>query len=180
MIEVSIIIANFNNPNLIDTCIRSVDKYFFDSTIEIVIVDNGSTDQNLDNIKSGRGNVVVKHLPKNMGFGYAINRGVEISQGRILLILNSDTELIDLSLQSMLSEFALSSDHKLWSPQLVARDGTPQISALENLGPWSFFWRFSILGDILNIFNSNYFVFSVRYIGTRFKRVPRIYFYKTI
>ena len=105
MIDISVVVANFNNPELISTCLQTIDKYLLRPGLEVVIVDNGSVSQELETLRLNRPHVVIKYLPINMGFGYAINRGAELARGSNLLILNSDVEIIDFSLQSLMLEF---------------------------------------------------------------------------
>ena len=97
MIDTSIVIANFNNPELIKTCLQSIDEFVLRSGLEVIVVDNGSENENLEILRADRPHLSVKYLPKNMGFGYAINRGVELAGGRDLVILNSDVEITDFS-----------------------------------------------------------------------------------
>lgn len=54
------------------------------------VVDNGSTDETGTMLASDYPEVRVVHLPRNLGFGAALNRGVQTSRARIVVFLNND------------------------------------------------------------------------------------------
>jgi GT2 family glycosyltransferase len=92
-LKISIIIVNYNTAKYLESCIRSV-VYFEDKfDLEFIIVDNKSEDNSEDIINkliSEYKNVKGIFLDSNRGFAYANNRGVEISDGDYVLILNPD------------------------------------------------------------------------------------------
>jgi len=90
MKDLSIIIPVFNNWKFT----KSVIDYFYknnQSNIELIIVDNGSTDETRYNIlKYNMNNLVYLQNEKNMGFGFASNLGLGISKGKNILFMNND------------------------------------------------------------------------------------------
>jgi GT2 family glycosyltransferase len=60
--------------------------------IEIIVVDNGSTDGTADLLKANYPHVVVLALRENKGFSYAVNRGIEAAKGNYVALLNNDTQ----------------------------------------------------------------------------------------
>lgn len=162
MIEISIVIANFNNPELIRTCLESIDEFVLRPGLEVIIVDNGSENEELEILRSDRSHLSVKYLQKNMGFGYAINRGVELARGRDLVILNSDVEITDFSLQTLLREFAFANIHALWSPNLFDSDGNNQLASLPKLGRWPFWIQFSVFGEAVNYLSRKLGISNIR------------------
>jgi GT2 family glycosyltransferase len=174
VIDTSIVIANFNNPELIKTCLQSIDEFVLRSGLEVIVVDNGSENENLEILRADRPHLSVKYLPKNMGFGYAINRGVELARGRDLVILNSDVEITDFSLQTLLTEFALANSHSLWSPNLFDSDGHHQLASLPKLGRWTFWIQFSVFGEAVDYLSRRFGMSDVRQ-NRRDERVSYLY-----
>lgn len=96
MIDVSIIIVNYNTKQLLDDCINSIIKHTKDVTYEIIVVDNASSDGSVEFIKSKyESKVQMISNPKNYGFGKANNIGEKAADGKYIFLLNSDTVLIN-------------------------------------------------------------------------------------
>lgn len=91
MIEVSIIIVNFNTKELLDKCIESIYSECNGNNYEIIVVDNNSDDDSIKMIIEKYPEVITVKNDKNYGFGKANNIGVRHSNGKYLLLLNSDT-----------------------------------------------------------------------------------------
>jgi len=95
MIDVSIIIVNFNTKNLLVNCINSVIQQVKDVEYEIIVVDNCSTDSDILELKNSFNNLKIIELTENIGFGKANNKGLRIAQGKYIFFLNPDTILIN-------------------------------------------------------------------------------------
>lgn len=90
MNTVSIIIPTYNTSSLTLICIESLLKYKNNCTIDITIIDNGN-DNTLELINKKFPNVkTIKNL-ENVGYGRAINQGINSTVGSYILMLNSDT-----------------------------------------------------------------------------------------
>lgn len=103
-LDVSIIIVNYKTSRLINECIKSIIRYSFGFTYEIIIVDNNS--ENLNDVIECHNEVNIKfiQLDSNLGFGGANNVGAKNSVGRNLFFLNPDTLLISNAIK-MLSTY---------------------------------------------------------------------------
>ncbi len=96
MVDLSVIIVNFNVKHLLENCIRSVLISSRNINIEIVIVDNNSFDGSSEYIRSKFGECENIHLIEsrtNLGFAKANNLGLKDASGKYILILNPDTIL---------------------------------------------------------------------------------------
>ena len=89
-IDVSIIIPHYNNYKILIDCLSSIYKITF-KNIEIIVVDNGSTDSSVDKIKNLFPDVIIKESDTNLGYAGGCNLGVKESKGEYLLFLNNDT-----------------------------------------------------------------------------------------
>lgn len=99
MIKISIIITSYNVENYIEQCLDSVLNQTF-KDIEIICIDDCSTDNTykiLENYKNKYGNKIkVFKNDKNYGNpSVGVNKGIELSKGEYLYILDSDDYLSD-------------------------------------------------------------------------------------
>ncbi|MBL0356225.1 MAG: glycosyltransferase family 2 protein [Chitinophagaceae bacterium] len=94
-IDVSVIIVNFNTCQLTSDCIKSVLEKTKDINIEIIVVDNASSDGSVPTIKKMFPGVTVIESHENIGFGKANNLGATSAKGTYLFLLNSDTLLLN-------------------------------------------------------------------------------------
>lgn len=104
MIQVSIIIVNYNTLEITNNCLQSIKEYTTDINYEIILVDNASTDGSVD-FFSKIENIIFIKSPENLGFGRANNLGAEKAKGHFLFLLNSDTLLIENSIKKLFDFF---------------------------------------------------------------------------
>lgn len=90
--KVSIVIPNWNGKHLLKVCLSSLKKQTF-KDMEIVVVDNGSTDGSADYIKRYFAEVKIVPLDKNYGFAKAVNEGIKNSKGKYVVLINNDAEV---------------------------------------------------------------------------------------
>lgn len=95
----SIIVLNYNTKELTAACIKSILKEYKeeleDKEIEIILVDNNSTDDSISYLKKFLPQVKLIESADNLGFSNGCNLGSERASGECLLFLNSDTEVKD-------------------------------------------------------------------------------------
>lgn len=106
-IKLSIIIVNYNTYALTKQTIDSVLSQDYSFIYEIVLVDNASIDGSIEQLKedfkSFEGQIHIIVNETNLGFGKANNIGMKASKGNYILLLNSDTVVIDDCLEKCLS-----------------------------------------------------------------------------
>ncbi len=122
--DVSIILVLYNRAELTFQCLQSI-LATVKTSMEVVIYDNGSTDLTnslLDRLE----NVVVIRGKENIGYVQAVNRVAEVSQGKYLLLLNNDTQLISGAIETGIED--LESDPTIGGvgARLVLPDGLLQ------------------------------------------------------
>lgn len=105
MIKLSIVIVSYNTKELLLQCLQSVKKAIkgLDNR-EIIVVDNGSTDGTVEEIrksKLGIRNLFLIRNKQNLGFAAGNNIGIKRAQGKFILLLNSDTLVFPKTLVSM-------------------------------------------------------------------------------
>jgi GT2 family glycosyltransferase len=159
MIDLSILVVNWNTRDLIAQCLQSLnatsdrvvqnpdgDALFFGQyQTEVIVIDNASTD--------GSGLVIQERFPwarliantRNVGFAPANNQGYLQSTGRYVLLLNSDT-IVHAKAMEVLIEFMDAHPHcGAGGALLLNADGSLQPSCQPMLTPWREFWRLSFL-----------------------------------
>lgn len=101
---VSVCIANYNGMEVIDDCLHSVMDHVGDISVEILLHDDGSTDNSVAHIEENYPGVVLIKSDTNVGFCIANNRMVAMARGQFILLLNNDAALYPDALQSLLQE----------------------------------------------------------------------------
>lgn len=90
--DVSIIIVTYNTKQLTKNCIDSVFEFTRDTTFEVILVDNASTDGSQE-LFSQDSRITYVYSNENLGFGRANNLGLTKARGKYIFLLNSDTYL---------------------------------------------------------------------------------------
>jgi len=146
--DLTIIIVNYNQLQLLNDCLRSLQKFTKDVSYEIIVVDNNSTDGDVETITSRFENIILIKNETNDGFAKANNKGANIAKGKYLLILNNDTVFIENTIKKVL-DFAESQNNELLiGPRLLNVDGTTQTS----FHPFPTVW---------NIIGANLFLYKI-------------------
>lgn len=102
MVDVSIILVNYNTKELTSACIDSILMHTHGCSYEILLVDNASTDGSRERFENDR-RVRYFYQTENLGFGKANNIGFKEAKGRYLICLNTDTLLVEDSISKMYS-----------------------------------------------------------------------------
>ncbi|MDD5546106.1 MAG: glycosyltransferase family 2 protein [Candidatus Omnitrophica bacterium] len=92
-IDVSIIIVSWNVSSILDQCLSSIKRSINCSSREIIVIDNASADDTVDMLSTKHKDVILLRNNSNVGFAKACNQGINVSNGRFMLLLNPDTVL---------------------------------------------------------------------------------------
>ncbi len=92
---VSIIIPSKDNTDLLFQCVTSIIRYTEYKNYEIIIVDNGSSDENRSEIETFIANKNIRYVYDKMDFNFSrmCNIGANQAKGDYLLFLNDDIEI---------------------------------------------------------------------------------------
>lgn len=101
---VSIIIVNFNGKKWLDKCLSSLSVQSF-RNLEIILVDNRSTDDSVLLVKNNFPKVKVVEAGANLGFAGGNNEGVKHAKGKYILLLNNDTYVENDFVEKFLDAF---------------------------------------------------------------------------
>lgn len=92
--EISIVVVSWNVRDLLLQCLRSIQDHV-QTSHEIVVVDNHSSDGTVEAIRQHFPEVIVIANDSNAGFARANNQGWQKTHGRYICFLNPDTEFRD-------------------------------------------------------------------------------------
>ena len=126
VMKLSIIIVEYKTPQLLFNCLESLYRFPVTDT-EVIVVDNFSQDDVEAQLSLRFPQVTFIQMGYNAGFARANNAGIKLAQGELVLLLNSDTIVIDDAVNRC-ADMLLASNHVACGVQLLNEDGSPQIS----------------------------------------------------
>ena len=113
--KLSIIIINYNG--LKDTC-ELIDSIPFNNDMEVIVVDNASTQDEAGIIAEQYPHVKVIRSQKNLGFAGGNNLGIKEAKGKYLLQINNDTYFKKFSIDSLIERLETSDRIGIVCPKL--------------------------------------------------------------
>ena len=108
--DLSIIIPVYNVSLLLNRCLDSIFYQKTQYTYEVILVDDGSTDNSIEIIKSRKEKNITLYQQKNSGPSVARNKGIELSKGDYLTFLDADDYWVDGFIEKTLSFIKSNSD----------------------------------------------------------------------
>ena len=117
---VSISIVNWNGGEDIKKCLESLRRQSY-KNIEVIVVDNHSTDGSLEFLKSDSHSIKLIENKDNMGFSKAHNQAIKIYKGEYILILNFDIIFSSNFVEEMLKAANLFNDIGMVSGKLYKK-----------------------------------------------------------
>ncbi len=128
MVDLSIVIVSWNVRDLLRQCLHSILAELPTCKLEVIVVDNVSTDGSAEMVRAEFPDVRLIVNAKNRGFPAANNQGIALAEGRYTLILNPDTEVISDALATMVAYADANPDVGVVGPQLLNEDRSIQSS----------------------------------------------------
>lgn len=122
--EISIIIVNYNSAEYLSACLTSIFMGNKEATLEVIVVDNNSTDNSVSFVKKYYPSVILISNDENVGFASANNQAILKATGKYILLLNPDTFLPPNCLEELIIFLEENPNIGLLSPKLIRPDGT--------------------------------------------------------
>lgn len=122
----SIIIVNHNAKNFLRQCLTSLYGLEGSLSFEIIVVDNKSLDGSCAMIRQDHPQVHLIENRENVGFAKGNNIGIKESQGEYILLLNSDTKVVDNAIEKLVEFLDGHSDVAVVTSRLVYPNMTDQ------------------------------------------------------
>jgi GT2 family glycosyltransferase len=153
--DLSVLIVNWNTREFTRNCLRSLaataDRVedarlsFGPHQAEVIVVDNASQDHSVELIRSEFPWIKLIVNDRNRGFAPANNQAYQISRGRYVLLLNSDTVVQPGALRALIDFVDAHTECGGGGALLRNADGSLQPSCQPMLTPWREFWRLTFL-----------------------------------
>jgi GT2 family glycosyltransferase len=123
---VTIVIVAHSELDELKGCLASIREHA-GTEVQTVLVDNASSDDTVAWVGENHPDVEIVELPENVGVA-ARASGLERAQGGLTMFLDSDAELTEGALPTMVSAFERNPSWGLIGPRLVDADGNLQLS----------------------------------------------------
>lgn len=123
-VELSIIIVNWNVRDLLQANLARLFSLTSSHGFEVIVVDNGSEDGSVAMVKEQFPHVHLIRNEGNRGFAYAVNQGLRVAKGSVLLLLNPDMLVNEGAIDHTVETLMRQMDIGIMSVLLKREDGT--------------------------------------------------------
>lgn len=138
--DLSIIIVNWNGGSLLRRCVETIVSSAPRVAYEVVIVDNASHDDSLEELHASEAAAALKSHQQlrvfknteNLGFGAANNQGFDLTDSPFVFLLNVDTEVHPETIDTLMRTMHSDPQIGACGPKILNSDGSLQISAFFN------------------------------------------------
>lgn len=121
--DISIVIATWNGKRYALECLSSLEENTGSLSVEVIVVDNGSTDGTPDEIQRLFPNVNLIRNGANLGFAKANNIGLAVARGKYLGLVNSDVVVLSGCLENILHFMEQNPGIGMLGPKMLAPGG---------------------------------------------------------
>ena len=146
--ELSIIVTNYRNPELLKICLDSIQKNASNLAVELIVADSATQEDTEMMMREDFPQVRFFPFKENVGFQALIKKGIEESQGKYLLLLNGDIIVTPGSIEKMLDHLKNNPTIGMLSPKLLNFDGSLQYSCFRFYHPSTIVYRRTVLGKL--------------------------------
>jgi GT2 family glycosyltransferase len=141
VLDLSVVIVNWNTRDLLDRCLQHVFASQGDISMEVIVVDNASSDGSPEMVRQKYPHVRLVVNNNNTGFSRANNQGIELGRGRYILLLNSDAFVEPGALITLVMIMDTYPETGAAGSRLLNEDGSLQRSAFHFSTLWTELWQ---------------------------------------
>ncbi len=129
-VTVGVVVVSYNSARDLRACLDSLAAAATpDTRLEVVVVDNASTDGSADLVRRHSPSVRVIDAGGNLGFARAVNLGAAAVPGDHVLLLNPDAVLLPGALEALVTFAEEHPDHGLYGGRVLEEDGSTDPSS---------------------------------------------------
>ncbi|MEK7572915.1 MAG: glycosyltransferase family 2 protein [Patescibacteria group bacterium] len=161
LLDLSIVICNYNTQEILQNTLSSIYKFTRNINFEIIVVDDGSTDNSVGMVKKYFPYVRIIKNYMNLGYSKSANKGTKISRGRYVLHLNSDVVFTKKTSLEKILEFMNKSPHiGISGCKIITNNGDLDLPCRHSIPSLlnSFFQMFSMYRLFPKIKSTNYYM----------------------
>jgi len=147
--QLSVIVTNYKNPELLKLCLKSIEDTLADIDKEVFVMDAESDEDTEFVAREKFPDFEYVPFEENIGFRALVNEGLKLVQSKYILVLNSDIILTAGSVQKMIGYLDGHGEVAMVGPQLLNIDGSIQDSCLRFFGPLTILARRTFFGKTL-------------------------------
>lgn len=142
MIDLSIIIVNYNVKEFLLNLLDSIRIAAKNISIEMIVVDNASDDGSVEILRQKFPDITLIANNVNVGFGAANNQAMRIAKGKYFLLINPDTIVREDTFIKMIEFFEKVPEAGIAGCKVLNPDGSLQLSCRRSFpGPWTSFTK---------------------------------------
>ncbi len=140
-IMVSVVIVSWNTRDFLAQCLKSLSRGVCDYPMEVLVVDNASTDGSSEYVEGNYPAVRLIRNDSNQGFAKANNKGIRLCRGKYICLINSDVEVLGNCITMLVDHCEANPETGMVGPSIIGGDGTLQRSWRGFPGLWNMFCR---------------------------------------
>ncbi len=138
-VDLSVIIVSWNTRELLLGCLRSLPWREPGLRLEVIVVDNASSDGSVAAVEEAFPDATVIRLDTNAGFAAGNNAGMRRARGRYIALINSDVLVLPGCLESLVAYIDRHPEVGIAGPKILWPDGRLQDSCRRFPGLWNNF-----------------------------------------
>jgi GT2 family glycosyltransferase len=141
MTDLSIVIVSWNAKEYLKECLTSLRVCSEELSMEIIVVENASTDGTPEMIRNQFPEVRLIENDANLGFARANNIGIKLASGKYISLINSDVNVPPDCLPKMRRYMEQQPTIGLLGPKMIGPDGHAHRSGMRFPSVWNVFLR---------------------------------------
>ncbi|MEI7986525.1 MAG: glycosyltransferase family 2 protein [Armatimonadota bacterium] len=126
--KLSIVVVNWNTASFLNDCLASIEPSNIAGGCELIVVDNFSSDNSVNIVKTGFPDVILLEEKANHGYAKGNNIGISRATGDYILTLNSDTIVSNSVLEAAMKKLEEMPGYGCLAIKLIGSDGLTQRS----------------------------------------------------
>jgi GT2 family glycosyltransferase len=126
--DLAVSIVSYNSIDFLKECLESIFKNPPSVGYGVIVVDNASEDGTVDYLRKNYPAVILISNSKNIGFAAANNQAIKNSSSKYIVLMNSDCEVYEKSLDKLVQFMEENSGVGIAGPKIINSDGTTQLS----------------------------------------------------
>ncbi len=139
-ISVAVVILNWNGRKLLEEFLPSVVEH--SAAADVIVIDNGSSDESIDYLNSNFPSVEIVRLEKNYGFAGGYNQGLKGLKQDVFVLLNSDVEVTAKWIEPIVERFEKRPALGICQPKILSYREKDKFEYAGAAGGWLDKWGY--------------------------------------